>query len=85
MMLWEIQNNVHRLNGRKNKKHLPKELQKTWQGTYSSTARNVIRMWWLTMFTAQMFYLLSTTDKTLSTVCNESYKLAFAPNHAYVI
>ena len=86
MMFWEKENNVANLNGSNNKKVLPKESKGTWQYTYNSTSRNVIRMWWLTKFTAHLFMLLSTQPtKSLSTCCNESYNFAFAPNHPYII
>ena len=48
MMLWEAKNNVANLNGKNNYKLLPKDKKNSWEYTYSSTARNVIRMWWLT-------------------------------------
>jgi len=83
---WEVENNVANLNGKNNKKILGKERINDWQYTYNSTSRNVIRMWWLTKFTTQLFLLLATEpDRKLSSIMSSSYSVGFSAHHAYAI
>ena len=85
-MQWEVENNVANLNGKNNKKVLGKDRKNDWQFTYNSTSRNVIRMWWLTKFTTQMFFLLANEpDRKLSSIMSSSYSVGFSAHHAYAI
>ena len=85
-MQWEVENNVANLNGKNNKKVLGKERKSDWQYTYNSTSRNVIRMWWLTKFTTQMFFhLANEPDRKLSSIMSSSYSVGFSAHHPYAI
>ena len=84
-MLWEKTNNVAQLNSYNNAKLLGKSEKDTWQYKYNSSARNVIRMWWLTTFITHLMELLVNSDKTLQTCLTESYTVAFSPHHPWLI
>ena len=84
-MLWEKVNNVAQLNGDNNSDFLKKDKKETWQYTYNSTARNVIRMWWLTDFIGCMFVKLTTTKESLYDILCASYTQAFADHHPWLI
>ena len=50
----EIAKGIVGLNGDNNKKMLDKSKQSSFEWTYNSTGRNLVRMWWLTKFLAKM-------------------------------
>jgi len=84
-MLWEQTNKVAELNGSNNKELLKKEQKGTWQYTYNSTARNTVRMWWLTIFMDHLFDQLLNTDKELYPIMQDCYAKAFADHHPWII
>ena len=70
----EIKLNVVRLNGDNNKKELDKSFVGKWQYKYNSTARNLVRMWWLTKFlTALLDNLINQAQMTLVQCCQDAY------------
>ena len=85
MALWEKAQDIAKLNGKDNKKHVDKSKKDSWEWTYASSARQTVRMARLTDFCTQMFTLLLTTEKTLNQCCSDSYKHAFSAHHPYVI
>ena len=48
----EIAAKITHLNGKTNSKVITKEEKKTFKAKYCSTARTVVRMWWLCKFVA---------------------------------
>ena len=84
-MKWEKDNQVANLNGENNYKILDKSQKGTWQYTYNSSARNVVRMWWLSNFITQLFELLFNTDKSLVQCLQDSYVVAFKPFHPWIV
>lgn len=85
MILWEGQKDYATLNGKNNSKKLGKAAKDTWQYTYISTARSVVRMARLTDFCQFFFNQLLTSEKTLNQCCSEAYKHAFSAHHPYMI
>ena len=83
-MKWEAANQLTTLNDKKNYKRLPRE-HPPWQTNYSCTARNVVRMYWLTNFLQRIFEQLLTTENSLADCCSEAYKFAFGAHHSYMI
>lgn len=58
----ELAEGVTELNGDNNKKKLDSEARATWKGKYNSTARNLVRMWWLTKFLSALLDNLVNND-----------------------
>ena len=74
----ELQRNIARLNGDNNKKELAKLngdfAKDAWERKYNSTARNLVRMWWLTKFLTKLLdNLINLTDMTLVSACKDAY------------
>lgn len=84
-MLWESQNDVAKLNSRNNKKMLDKSQIGTWQYTYNSSARNVVRMWWLSTFIAHLLTQLVETETSLIDCLKSAYTVGFADHHSWVV
>ena len=47
------------LNGENNGKMLPKNKKDSWEWTYASTGRHLVRMHWLTKFVTTLFFSLA--------------------------
>ena len=74
------------LNSENNSKKLPKDKKGSWEWTYVSTGRHLVRMHWLTNFVKTLFDILTTNEEaTLSKALTDSYEVAFAPNHPLII
>ena len=74
------------LNGENNSKKLPKDKKGSWEYTYTSTGRHLVRMHWLTNFVKTLFDILTTNEgATLSKALTDSYEVAFAPNHPLLV
>ena len=72
----EMSRQVIRLNGENNKKELAKHNypKDSWEWTYNSTGRNLVRMWWLTKFlTALLDNLINRGEMTLVAACRDAY------------
>ena len=74
----ELQRNIARLNGDNNKKELAKLggsfANDAWERKYNSTARNLVRMWWLTKFLTKLLdNLINQSDMTLVNACRDAY------------
>ena len=85
MMIYEKEQNLAILNGKENKKHLDASKQGSWEWTYSSTARNTVRMARLCDFCKELYRLLATTDRELKECTDEAYKYAFSAHHPTAI
>ena len=86
----ELQRSVARLNGDNNKKELGKlsnEIAKeAWMQTYNSTARNLVRMWWLTKFLTKLLdNLINQADMTLVNACRDAYQVGFSEHHPWIV
>ena len=66
----EIKQAVIALNGDNNKKKLDKSKSGSWEYTYNSTARNLVRMWWLSKFLTRLLdNLINNPNMTLVQSC----------------
>jgi len=82
----EVSMGVSRLNASNNSKELDKTKKGSWEWTYNSSARNLVRMWWLTKFCSHLFdLLLNSPEIPLSTCCQTAYKDQFGPHHPWII
>ena len=50
----EIARGVIECNGDNNAKKLDKSKEGSWEYTYNSSGRNLVRMWWLTKFVTKL-------------------------------
>ena len=70
----EIAVGVARLNGNNNSKECTKDKKNSWEWTYNSTSRNLVRMWWLTKFLTQLLdSLINNNEMTLVAACQHAY------------
>jgi len=76
---------VAELNGYNNYKLLKKEQKGTWQYTYSSTARNTVRLSWMSVFNDCVLNQLFDTDKELYRISQGCYAKAFADHHPWIV
>ena len=77
---------MHTLNGKTNSKVLKKDKAGSWEYTYTSTARTVLRTLWLIDFLHIFFSLIVTKpDQALSTNAREAYDQAFGAHHEWVV
>ena len=60
MMITEKTMGIDILNGSNNSKKLKKEKKTSWEWKYNSSARNVVRMWWLSKFVTHLLGRLAT-------------------------
>ena len=66
----EIALGVIECNGDNNKKKLDSSKHATWEGSYNSSGRNLVRMWWLTKFLSKLLgNLIENHDMTLVAAC----------------
>ena len=85
-VLAEVDMKVVQLNGENQSKMLPKDKKGSWEWSYVSTGRHLVRMHWLTNFVKTLFDILTTDEKaTLSKALTDSYEVAFAPNHPWIV
>ncbi len=82
----EIAKGVVRLNGENNKKELDKSKKDTWEYTYNSSARNLVRMWWLSKFLTKLLdNLINSPAMTLVESCQDAYTTGFADHHPWLV
>ena len=81
----EIARNVIRCNGDNNKKELDKSKQGSWEWTYNSTGRNLVRMHWLCNFVKKILENLLTTEMTLVAACQDAYTYGFGDHHGWLV
>ncbi len=82
----EIAKGVPRLNGDNNKKELDKSKINSWEYTYNSSARNLVRMWWLTKFLTKLLdNLINNQQMTLVSACQDAYTTGFADHHPWLV
>ena len=63
----EISLGVIKLNGENNSKLLNRKKKNSWEWTYNSSGRNLVRMWWLTKFLTKLLHNL-VNNKAMSLV-----------------
>ena len=86
MMDKEIELGVVRCNGENNAKELPKNKKGSWEYTYNSTGRNLVKMWWLSKFVAALLGdMVNSPTKEFSTCCKDAYKVGFGDNHSWLV
>ena len=65
---------------------LSKDKKDSWEWTYASTGRHLVRMHWLTIFVATLFEILTTDENAeLGKALRDSYDTAFAPHHPWIV
>ena len=86
VVMAEVDMKIIELNGENNGKMLPKNKKDSWEWTYASTGRHLVRMHWLTKFVATLFDILTTDDDAeLGKALRDSYDAAFAPHHPWIV
>ena len=74
------------LNGDNNKKKLGKAKAGTWEYTYNSTSRNLVRMWWLTKFLSKLLdNLVNNPTMTLVQGAKDAYQTGFSEHHPWLV
>eukprot|EP00354_Favella_ehrenbergii_P004316 CAMPEP_0170469690 /NCGR_PEP_ID=MMETSP0123-20130129/12440_1 /TAXON_ID=182087 /ORGANISM="Favella ehrenbergii, Strain Fehren 1" /LENGTH=215 /DNA_ID=CAMNT_0010736651 /DNA_START=52 /DNA_END=699 /DNA_ORIENTATION=+ len=82
----EIALGVIECNGDNNKKKLDKSKYISWEGTYNSTGRNLVRMWWLTKFLTKLLdNLINQHNLSLVSSCQDAYTAGFADHHPWLV
>ena len=82
----EIAREVIQLNGENNKKKCDKSKQGSWEWTYNSSGRNLVRMWWLSKFLSKLLDNLVNNDQmTLVAACKDAYTTGFADHHPWLV
>ena len=89
MIMIEKELGVVMLNGyigNNNAKLLPKSKKGSWEWTYCSSGRHLVRMHWLTIYINSIFEILMNNEQaTLSKALTDSYELAFAAHHPWIV
>ena len=85
-ILTEIDLKVIKCNGENNHKILPKSKKDTWEWTYVSTGRHLVRMWWFTDCLSRVFNAF-VTDENIHpfNVIKDAYDASFAAHHPWII
>ena len=82
----EITREVIQLNGDNNKKKCDKSKQGSWEWTYNSSGRNLVRMWWLSKFITKLLdNLINNNEMTLVAACKDAYQTGFAAHHPWLV
>ena len=83
----EIALNVTGLNGDNNKSKCDKSKPKdSWEWKYNSSARNLVRMWWLTKFLTKLLdNVMNHEEMTLVANCKDAYQTGFAEHHPWLV
>ena len=82
----EIAREVIQLNGDNNKKKCDKSKQGSWEWTYNSSGRNLVRMWWLTKFITKLLdNLVNNLEMSLVAACKDAYQTGFAEHHPWLV
>ena len=77
---------VIRCAGDNNAKELPKSKKGSWEWTYTSVGRHLVRMWWLTGFMSHLFNtLVHKQEVELAKATRDAYDSAFAPHHPWIV
>ena len=72
--------------GNNNQKLLPKSKKGTWEWTYCSSGRHLVRMHWMTIFVYSIFDILMTDEQaSLVSACKDSYERAFGAHHPWIV
>ena len=82
----EIAQGVAECNGDNNSKKVDKSKKQSWEWTYNSSARNLVRMWWLSKFLTKLLEnLINNTQMTLVEGCKDAYQTGFAEHHPWLV
>ena len=82
----EIALGVAECNGDNNSKKLDKSKNKSWEWKYNSSARNLVRMWWLSKFLTKLLdNLINNEQMTLVAGCQDAYQVGFAEHHPWLV
>jgi len=82
----EMARQVIELNGDNNQKKCDKSKKGSWEYTYNSSGRNLVRMWWLTKFLTKLLdNLTNNADMTLVAACKDAYSTGFAEHHPWLV
>jgi len=82
----EVARGITELNGDNNKKKLDKSKAGSWEMTYNSTSRNLVRMWWLSKFLTKLLdNLINNGQMTLVKGCQDAYTTGFADHHPWLV
>ena len=87
-ILKEVELEVVKCNGKTNHKTLKnyKQVKNSWEATYISSGRSIVRMWWFSNFMCMLFELLiNKPDQELPASVSEAYEAHLAPNHAFMV
>lgn len=83
IMLNEIAENLHNLNGDNNSNYGHKK--KTKYYSYQAMTRTILRILWFLRYIHQMFRLIQTTNDKLNTIMIKTYDIILAPNHGWLL
>ena len=82
----EIALGVIRCNGNNNSSELDKAKKGSWEWTYNSSGRNLVKMWWLTKFFCRLVEnLVTKADMSLVDGCQDAYTEGFGSNHSWIV
>ena len=81
----EIDLGVIKCAGDNNTKILPKSKKNSWEWTYVSTGRHLVRMAWLLNFYSSLFDIFVNTKIEANKAARTSYDIGFAPHHPWIL
>ena len=82
----EVALGVIQLNSENNSSLLDRGKKGSWEWTYNSSGRNLVRMWWLTKFLTKLLDNLVNQDQmTLVAACKDAYTTGFAEHHPWLV
>mmetsp|Transcript_10794 Transcript_10794/g.10916 ORF Transcript_10794/g.10916 Transcript_10794/m.10916 type:complete len:160 (+) Transcript_10794:77-556(+) len=82
----EKEKGIQLLNGKSNASMLPKELKNSWQSTYASTSRTMLRNIWFNDFLDSLYSnVVDNKDKSLYDCTKEAYNGTLANYHIWAV
>ena len=82
----EVALGVIQLNSENNASLLDRGKKGSWEWTYNSSGRNLVRMWWLTKFLTKLLHnLVNNETMTLVQACKDAYQTGFAEHHPWLV
>ena len=82
----EIAKGVIRLNSENNSSECDKSKRNSWEWTYNSSGRNLVRMWWLTKFITKLLdNLVNRAEMSLVAACKDAYTTGFSNHHPWLV
>ena len=82
----EISQGVIKLNGANNSSECDRRKKNSWEWTYNSSGRNLVRMWWLTKFITKLLdNLVNNAEMSLVAACKDAYQTGFVNHHPWLV